>query len=114
EGLGQREHGDVSRFAEGPVVRGEGTGQCALAQRDHKVDTPKEGEHIVDLEIEEVLLEKALCVVLDEDAPGRRAGRVGRGVKGLGGGQEERDLKRRKCLFNEIHDQCSTTDSWKN
>uniref|UniRef100_A0A8C9V6K7 Uncharacterized protein n=1 Tax=Scleropages formosus TaxID=113540 RepID=A0A8C9V6K7_SCLFO len=77
KGLGQRECGDVGRLAECPVVRGEGTGQRALAQRDYKVYTPKEGQHIINLKIEQVLLEKAFFIISDEDAPGRGTGCIG-------------------------------------
>lgn len=83
EGLGEREGGDVSRLAEGPVVRGERPSQGALSQGQHKVDTPEEGHHVVDLQVEQVPLQQALCVVLDKDAPRRRTELVGGGVEGL-------------------------------
>uniref|UniRef100_A0AAY5F5U8 Uncharacterized protein n=1 Tax=Electrophorus electricus TaxID=8005 RepID=A0AAY5F5U8_ELEEL len=60
-------------LVEGPVVRGEGPGQCALAQRDDEVHTPQEGEDVVDLQVKEVPLEQAILVILDEHAAGRGA-----------------------------------------
>lgn len=66
-------HGDVVRLAEGPVVGGEGPGQRALPHGDDEVHTPEEGDRVVNLQVEHVLLEETFLVVVDEDAAGCRA-----------------------------------------
>lgn len=83
ESLAEREGGDVSRLAECPVVGGEGPRQCALAQGDDKVEAPEQAQHIVDLQVEHVSLEKTLAVVFNEDTLGRGTGQVERRVEGL-------------------------------
>lgn len=79
----QREHGDVARFGEGPVVGGEGPRQRALPQSDDEVGAPQKSDGVVDLQVEEVPLEEALLVVIDEDAAGGRAAWIRRGVERL-------------------------------
>lgn len=63
-----REHGDVTWFGEGPVVGGKGPCERTVSQGNDKIDTPEKSHHIVDLQIEEVPLEKTLVVVFDKDA----------------------------------------------
>ena len=67
---GQRKRGDITRFAEGPVVGGEGPRQRTLPQGYDKVDTPEESNGVVDLQVEEVSLEQTFFVVIYEDAAG--------------------------------------------
>lgn len=40
---------DIFRFPLGPVVRGEGSGECTLPQRDGEIDQPEEDEQIAQL-----------------------------------------------------------------
>lgn len=69
----QGKHGDIFRFGEGPVVGGKGPRQRTLPQGNDEVDTPEKSYHVVDLQVEEVPLEKTLVVVSDKDAAGRGA-----------------------------------------
>uniref|UniRef100_A0A669DMQ3 Uncharacterized protein n=1 Tax=Oreochromis niloticus TaxID=8128 RepID=A0A669DMQ3_ORENI len=50
QGAQMREHGDVRRFFEGPVVGGERSSQRALSKSNDKVDTPEKSHRIVDLQ----------------------------------------------------------------
>uniref|UniRef100_A0A673G5L1 Uncharacterized protein n=1 Tax=Sinocyclocheilus rhinocerous TaxID=307959 RepID=A0A673G5L1_9TELE len=72
EGLDQRECWDICRFAEGPVIRAEGSGERAVTQSDDEVHAPQERNHIIDLQVKEVPLEQTLLVIVNEDAACRR------------------------------------------
>ncbi len=72
EGLDQGECWDVCRFAEGPVIRTEGSGEGAVTQSDDEVHAPQERNHVIDLQVKEVPLEQTLLVIVNEDAARRR------------------------------------------
>ena len=57
ERLQQRERRDVSGLGEGPVVRGESSGQRDLAEGDHKVHEPEEHEEVEELHVDDVLVD---------------------------------------------------------
>uniref|UniRef100_A0A8C1MA74 Uncharacterized protein n=1 Tax=Cyprinus carpio TaxID=7962 RepID=A0A8C1MA74_CYPCA len=83
EGLDQRECWDICRFAEGPVIRAECSGECAVTQSDDEVDAPQERKHVIDLQVKEVPLEQTLCVIVNEDAACRRTRGILRSVEHL-------------------------------
>ncbi len=83
EGLDQRECWDICRLAEGPVVRTEGSGECTVTQSDDEVHAPQERNHVIDLQVKEVLLEQTLLVIVNEDAARRRTRGILRTVERL-------------------------------
>uniref|UniRef100_A0A8K9XPA4 Uncharacterized protein n=1 Tax=Oncorhynchus mykiss TaxID=8022 RepID=A0A8K9XPA4_ONCMY len=64
---------DVVGLLEGPVVGCEGPSQGHLTQRRHKVSTPEEEEHVVELEQDEVFMVVGLASVEGKQALGVRA-----------------------------------------
>lgn len=96
----QWEHGNVSWFGEGPVVRGEGPRQRTLAQGDDEVDTPEKSHGVVDLQIEDVPLEETFVVVFDEDAAGWWAVRVSWWGEVLRGGRMIESVKGDTFLYH--------------
>uniref|UniRef100_A0A9J8C2F5 Uncharacterized protein n=1 Tax=Cyprinus carpio carpio TaxID=630221 RepID=A0A9J8C2F5_CYPCA len=83
EGLDQRECWDICRFAEGPVIRAECSGECAVTQSDDEVHAPQERKHVIDLQVKEVPLEQTLRVIVNEDAARRRTRGILRTVEHL-------------------------------
>lgn len=73
KGTEHREHGDIVWFVEGPVVGGKGAGKRTLPQCNDKIDTPKKGHYIIDLQVDQVPLQETLAGVFEEDTACRRA-----------------------------------------